>query len=725
MKYLLFLLVLSSASGNLRASDNTVSEKNIPVKKYLKKARKAYSSKNYESAVSYYEKLLSTDIDNFTYNYEIGLTYYSMDNMKIRCIPYFEKVKAKSSPDDLGDLYFFLGVSYHLEGSYDKALENYNKYLQMIESHGTFLPRNQEQSLKQEITYRIQQCENAKKAEQNPSDKIYVDGKMLPFKIELLSSAVNSNYDDYSQVPAPGDSLLYFASRRKGDSKLKDKWDNKYFEDIYVTEKTNDGWSLAQPAGEPLNTKRHDAPDYFSSDGKIFYLYRSSKKGSVFYSDQDANGKWSEPKLLEEVHKVNTNQRETSLSYTVHHNVLFVVSERRGGKGGRDIYFATKGEHGEWSELQNIGPEINTEYDEDSPYITDDGKTLYFSSKGHNSMGGYDIYSAQWVDGKWTNITNMGYPFNSPADDIYFIMDHKAETIYFSSSRIVNEYCDLNIYAADIHCIPQQFANVQGWISDASCKLTIEEINTPKTLRNIETDSAGNYQLTLKPGTSYRITYITSGFERSSSDFEVPEQCDEFPFYQFISVTRLKSEIQAEQRILLRNSFFNLDERLDPQLSAADKNKVLDTLNKANIDGYFEDEHIATIDYDVASNNNMNNHTANDPVQMNFGNVLFDFDKSSVKSEFDKNLSDLVAYLKAHPDAKAKLSGYTDSYGSDDYNVQLAKRRANAVKKYLIAKGIAADRLITDYFGEKNPVQTNDTPEGRKQNRRVEISVMN
>ena len=200
-------------------------------------------------------------------------------------------------------------------------------------------------------------------------------------------------------------------SNRKGD----------YYEDVFISYKEEEGWSKPKNIGPVINSHGHDAAIGLSPDGQTLYLYRSDsvKWGNIFACR--LNGEiWESPMKLKA--PINSKNWEGSCSINADNNILFFVSNRPEGFGGKDIYMIRKLPNGEWAAPKNLGPTINTPEDEDAPFIHVDGQTLYFSSKGHKSMGGYDIFKTTYNEGGWSTPTNIGYPINTAEDDRFFVL---------------------------------------------------------------------------------------------------------------------------------------------------------------------------------------------------------------------------------------------------------------------------------------------------------------
>ena len=567
-------------------------------KQLYKQARKGFEKNHITKSVELYKELIKLNPENCEYNYGLGEALYYWDIIKIQSIPYLEKALAcVGQGNNDGDIYFFLADCYHLTGNYEKAIEYFQNYLKILDEQGDFLPKKETDKLKNEVNLCIAQCKNAIELEKTPVKTIEINSEQKKFSFEMLNEEINSSFDDYCSVVPSNDTVIYFASRRTGSSGNKtDYWDDKIDEDIYYSNFSNGKWALAKNIGKPINTKKHEAPDYISADGKKLYFYRGEKQGTVYVTEKDASGNWIKPIKLKKSKNVNTPSWETSFSFVMNNNTVYFASNKKGGQGGRDIYQSTIKDDGTWSEPTNLGVEINTPYDEDAPFLSPDGKTLYFSSTGHNSMGGFDIFISHFENGKWTKPVNIGVPINSAGDDIYFMIDSKMKYAYYSSNRAMNNQNDMNIYSIAIE----------------------QKKDTPLIVLNIP--------------------------------------------------------------------------KKDSVILVVKKDTVI---KKKDI-----------------------------PEVISFSNVLFDFEKSKLKKEFLSDLDKLAEYLKNNPSASVLLEGYTDITGSDAYNLNLSKKRVQSIKKYLIKKGVDPEKINISAKGKEKPTADNNTKEGRKLNRRVEISIV-
>src|ERR1035437_875990 len=254
---------------------------NKEAKEILKSARKEYDYRNFSTATEKYSELLKSDSLNSVYNYEQALTLYN-NFLQPKSIPFFERA-LKYSKDSIGEAYYFLANAYHLSAKFDLAQKNYRIYLSLIERYGTDLAPEEENSLIEDIKHRITMCDNGKKLYQTPADKITLNGKTRSFLIVGVGKDVNSMYDDYDAVLSANDSVMYFTTRREGTTGGKFDWDDKCFEDIYVSGLGKNGWGASFGIGPPINTDKHEAVIGIAPDGMTIYFYKGVKQGTFYY----------------------------------------------------------------------------------------------------------------------------------------------------------------------------------------------------------------------------------------------------------------------------------------------------------------------------------------------------------------------------------------------------------------------------------------------------------
>lgn len=305
------------------------------------------------------------------------------------------------------------GKTFQNRLEFDSAIALYNRYYEWANQHKDAIGQK-------EVKKRILECESGKRLVSLPRQ----------FVVTNLGPAVNSSFEEYAPVLNADESLLVFTSRRPGENLNREtSTDGKSYEDIFFSHREEGEWKTAKNMGSPVNTPFHDSNLALSSDGKQLFIYSDSNGGDILVSHY-LNGAWSQPRPMP--WPINTAYHESSIS--TDGKRFFVASERPGGLGRSDIWLVEKNTSGQWRSA-NLGPAVNTAWDEDGPFIDYDGRTLYFSSRGHDSMGGFDIFRSQWIAGRWQMAENLGYPINTPDNDSYFVATRDGKRAYYSSLR--------------------------------------------------------------------------------------------------------------------------------------------------------------------------------------------------------------------------------------------------------------------------------------------------
>ncbi|OQX78664.1 MAG: hypothetical protein B6D61_04965 [Bacteroidetes bacterium 4484_249] len=619
-------------------------------------------------AIEQYMKANKFNPNNALLNYKLGRCHL-YDNDKSESIKYFEKAIELDSRISLdmkyNDVNYLLARAYHLNYQFDEAIEKYKEH------KNSLTPEQLAQEVKR-IDKKIEECNTARELVADPK-RVFVDN---------LGDVVNSAYPDYRPLVVPEENMLLFTSARESTTGGKRDDDSYYFEDIFVTYYDDGRWALPENSYD-LNSNNHDATAGISSDGTILYIYKSSG-GNNLYESILRDDMYTLPKKMP--NNINDGLKQASASLTFDKTTLYFTSYREDGYGGQDIYISTKDAKNHWRKPVNMGATINTPYDEEGVFITPDGKTLYFSSKGHETMGGFDIFKSEYKDGKWSNPVNMGYPINTPDDDVFFTIAASGQRGYYSSKKkdgyggqdlyiitflgaskpmVVYEE-EIQFAFKDIDFAPppapkiEQNTVLTGVILDAGTltplQATIEIIDNSKNelMASFESNSnTGAYLISLKPGANYGISVSKKDYLFHSENFNIPADAVARKIQKDIILNR----VEVGTKIVLNN-------------------------------------------------------------------IFFDFNKATLRDESVAELDRLYKLLDEMPSLKIEISGHTDNIGSASYNQELSENRAKAVVDYLTKKGIDKARLTFIGYGFKQPIASNDTEEGRQMNRRTEFKIL-
>jgi outer membrane protein OmpA-like peptidoglycan-associated protein len=619
----------------------------------------SYSKGGYTEALPLLLYLYKQEPLNMNLAFKLGICYQSSRRERAQAIPYFSKAVTAASDDYKGSsykekrapliAYKYLGDAYHLNYQFDKAIEAYDKYLAVMAGN-----KISDKAITADINRRIEMCKTGKRLMATP----------VKLKIQNLGSAVNSSYADYSPVLSADQNTLFFTSRRPETTGGQKDDEGNYLEDIYMSTRTKAGWTKASNIGAPINTDGNEATVGLSPDGQTILIYKDDNGDGNIYSTTLDGDVWSTPVKLNE--NINSKYWEPSAFISADGNTIYFTSNRPGGYGGRDLYTSKRSPEGDWSKAVNMGPSINTPYDEDAPFIHPDGVTLSFSSNGHNTMGGFDIFTSLLSDdGNWSEPVNVGYPVNTTDDDIFYVVSPDSRKAYFTSFRDggLGEKDNYMVTFLDRKETPLTL--MKGIVNDESGKpakqveITVTDNETGQVVGIYHTNSkTGQFLFILTPGKNYNITYQAKGHLFYSENMEIPK----------------------------KSNYYEIDR-------AVSLNPIV-----------------------VGSKITLNN-------------IFFDFDKATLRSVSNVELKNLVLLLKSNPNLKVEIAGHTDSKGDDAYNQKLSEERAMAVVNRLAAGGISADRMKAKGYGKTMPVAPNkkangtDNPEGRQQNRRVELKI--
>ncbi|MBI1835824.1 MAG: PD40 domain-containing protein [Flavobacteriia bacterium] len=432
------------------------------------------------------DKLLTIKPESSNYNYRKGyILLYSKSDYLAAMVCFKKAIENTSVNYDLYsvneknasiDAFYHLGKCYHLNFELEKAKQYYNQFL---------ITSNVKSDLIYKAHTSVLQCDVAKALMARPKK----------VTVKNIGAQINTIYPEYSPVVSLDGSAIYFTSRRpwaNGETDgMRDGLNNDYPEDIYVSYSDEKGGWTTPIRLDFCEAERNEATIAVSSDEKRIYVYQDSKGGGdLFYSDFGTNS-FTEIKDIN-YSGVNSESWETHCTMTTDGLNMYFVSDRPGGMGGRDIYRIVKLPDGSWSLPQNLGPNINTSNDEDSPFIASDNKTLYYSSNGPRSMGGFDIFvSIRDEDNVWGESLNLGYPINSVGDDIFYTATIDGLKGYMTSFR-KNGYGEKDIYEIqndyigrnNIAALKGHIITVGGKPLPLDIKITVSCVNCEESMTN-------------------------------------------------------------------------------------------------------------------------------------------------------------------------------------------------------------------------------------------------
>lgn len=490
-------------------------------RRLYKDAGKLMDDEQFADALLIYQHLLRTDSLNANLNFKAGFAMLKSTPDNEQTIDYMQhavenidenykdKFRETAAPTMA---YFYLGKAYQANYKFQEAIDAYET---MLNEYGS-----NNEALTSRISRQIETCYNGIELLKSPVEITTLN----------LGAGINSPYNDHSPVIAADESVLIFTSTRQGSTGGKKDKRGNFYEDIYIAYNENDMWTPPTSIGPNINTDDHEASIGLSVDGRQLFVYKSNKGNGDIYTCQQQNDVWGVPQPLGET--INSKYSETHASLSADGNYLFFTSNRKGGLGGFDIYMAEKQSNDTWGEAVNLGETINTPYNEKSPYMHPDGVTLYFSSEGHNTMGGYDIFtSVKNEEGEWQPPQNIGYPINTPHNDIFYTPTLDNKRAYYSSSQKSGSG-DLDLYVIEFpHREALPIALLSGVVTSEDgevlphINVTAIDADSGRVIAEAQTNVVtGEFLFVIHPEVNYYILYQSNEHLFFSERFQISKE---------------------------------------------------------------------------------------------------------------------------------------------------------------------------------------------------------
>jgi outer membrane protein OmpA-like peptidoglycan-associated protein len=669
MRYLLSLLLAAFAVLSQAQAPATVpfDKEHIADPTALKMALSAIKSgdalfrdggNRYTAALAFYQQANDVNPNNAELHMKMGLCHLNGRHHH-RALGCFQQTYELDPATPR--IHFLLGYAYQLNAEWAKATEEYSLHKAAISR----MP--DPEALYNTADRRLVECRNGKSLQGRPANA----------RVTNLGPTINSELADYGVLITADGSRMMFTGRRPNSTGGKtNKATNEFFEDVYACTRTATGWTEPIPMAPPVNSNINDASVGLFNDGRTMIIYRDDRGAGDLFECTRQGESWSEPVALPPT--INTPGNESSAWYSFDRQQLFFVSDREGGVGGQDIWVSRwDAIASTWGEATNLGPTVNTLQDEEGIYVHPDGKSIYFSSHGHTSMGGYDVFKSALVDGHWSKPENLGWPVNSPEDDLYFVMTADGATGYFSSVR-ADGFGEDDLYRVDFSAdvraeetasaaavgkpapVASNTLLVQGKVTNgeglSAMDATIDllSLEDGSLVASFKSDKAtGEYMAVVPGGKEYAMVVRADGYLLHSENLSVPAEGGAVAMNVDMALKPLKSGQQEVMR-----------------------------------------------------------------------NVFFERDKAALSTASKGELKQLVDMLTQNPALRLEIGGHTDSDGNEDHNDQLSTERAHAVVAHLVQNGIVADRLTAVGYGASKPLVTNDSAAHKAKNRRTEIRVL-
>lgn len=623
----------------------------------------------YGSAFDEYLQAIVYNNSNPELNYKTGASALFSDRKEEAAAFLLKAFDLNSTVAE--DILVLTGQALQFSGRYAEAIDKYNEYL-----------NSPEKKLKKFISL-------ARKSLEECNSAIILTKDTLRIGIDNMGVNINSSADDYSEVFSYDGETIYFGSRREIPESGKRYLDTKFDENIFSSVMVNGSWGMAEVVRKDITTKLCESPLFINSSNDILYVYAGYENGGDIMMSVNKKGYWRHPETVP--FNINSKRSETSFTFSPSGNeIYFVTDNGKDNIGGKDIYFIKKINDRKWSKPQNAGPAINTVFDEESVRFSNSGDTLWFSSKGHNSIGGFDIfYSIKKQDGEWDYARNFGYPVNTPWDELFYHPSMINDSLFYFVSNRSGGLGGLDIYQGRI-LAPEPVFIAQSEPDTIIIRDTIVIKEVPA------------------PSPAEELLFLIGTIRDSETNEPVLAQIDVTDLVTNIFVaTTISSEKDGSYRI-------RLPEKKSYMINLRAPGFLSDMKSISIPDSYKQDFY----NLDVS----LIKFTVGKKVVLN--NILFETGKSVLTSGSYTELNRLFKIMLDNPLMKIEISGHTDKTGSEAINFKLSEARAKAVVDYLVQMGISHNRLEFRGFGSLQPIGDNTTPDGRAKNRRVEFKIL-
>ncbi|MES2396895.1 MAG: OmpA family protein [Bacteroidota bacterium] len=583
----------------------------------------------------------------------------------------------------------------------------------------------------------------------------------IKVEIKNIGDLVNSPFIDYAPLISADGSMMVFTSRKPViENKIKNLKDRIYFSNF---DKKKMKWSNATPFSDTINApNRNNSAISILNNGQQMLIYRDdlNTNGDIYESHMEGSG-WTEPVNMGE--PINSPYKEPSACISPDGRTIYFVSDRKGGLGGFDIWYSTKDSAEKWGDAKNMGASVNSMEDEDGLFIHSDGKTLFFSSKGHNSMGGYDVFMS--VLDQTTKVAstpiNLGPSINTNEDDLYFVMEANGKTGYYSSNRpggsgekdIYQITFGENILTGNLRLLKGRVLDKKG--NPMVSKIIVKDKATGDIIGTFASNSAtGKYLITLPADKNYDVEFTADGYIPYSYSIESSNRLGYKGIEKDIVLESKKTNRDGKDESQQKNpTVFGkvLDENGNPlkvliEVIDNNTNKVVGKYENSISTGIFNLK-LKAGDYRIVFSKpcylfksvyvitskstgykkdlgdiNMELVGVGKKIVLDF--ILFDYTKASLREESYSTLDRTIRLMNSLESLEIEISGHTDNVSSAAHNQMLSEERAKEVMKYLVRMGIDGERLKYKGYGFSQPVASNNSEMGRQLNRRTELKVL-
>ena len=701
----------------------------------------------YDDAIKEYDKLLEMRGDYDQFLFETGIVYLKSPKSFNQAQKYFERALKYSGSDTITELFYYLAKAYQVNHNFADAKKAYSEFVSTIKQN------KKGQELTSIIQWDIKTCQHGqyhvKLNKKNP-----LENKKMPLNnlkkyfinatdfvvLQNMGGKINSVFDDEAAVFLKNETEIFFTSKRNPfgtATDLSSSFEYTY-EHVYSSKKISGDWKtpyLLKSANLFSNEFKIDEQTHISivsinKAENLLFLYKSGK----LFESKLQGVSWTVPTELPE-HINLKKSHEPTVCIADDGNMIIVVSDKKGGYGGRDLYTSKRTEDGSWGPLENMGAVINTEQDEDTPYLTGED-LLYFSSKGHSSIGGYDVFFSELKNEKWKNPISLGIPINTPGDEISYVRSKlNKEVAYYSSSRL-NGYGYLDIYRVTAHIEKRRDLLPDILLADLMAdalakKVVVEDTEVIAVVEEVVEEVKVEEPVIVKvekktptPTPEDLFRDILFKFNKMEIADDSKEQIRKISEY-------MKANLKYVVNLSGHADYLGSDD-INEQVSKQRALVVYNELIKVGVDpyslhyDYFGETKPKANSTHADGSDNASNRSQNRRVDFQleqldmFRHITFASSSSTLNEKAIKALNEAVAYSKANPNVKIDLRGFSDPSGPAATNMILSEKRAQTAVNYLIAQGVSKSLIFSKAFGETVPTPPNMPIENM---RTVEIRI--
>jgi len=657
-------------------SGNSYAQNSTGLAEELKSGNFYFDNAEYPAAVSSFLSAYKNDTENANLNFKIGVAYilHNTSEDRLRAVSYLtyaannssRKYKYNNSSEKLAPVtaWLMLGEVYRLENRFDSAIICYDRYQKLAPKYDKAW---------------IEVAQREKEACARALELVQYPKKMISYQLGVK----NARTDWVQSCPVLSGDRKYFVFAQgmlnifPPDICVMESTEESGTDEIFFSQRVNDVWSEPVSIMSELGIKKPAMPVGMNHDGTMLFLVMDNNdNGNLFVSYRQGEI-WSKIKKMPV--KINSKSWETHASMSMDGSTLYFTSERKGGYGGLDIYTSTLDEKGRWSKAVNLGPVINTPYDEETPFLLKNDSLLVFCSQGHYTMGGHDVFCSTLKNGSWDKPMNVGFPYNTSGNDLVYMVETEDGLVVAPMNR--NDLHDNNndmslLYIGESpeYDFPSQYAvkmNLKAGENDVTGLVTVSDSLPGKPSKIIDLPVI-NSAIDLRiPGGEHWLTLKSDQFETHQDRLFLP---------------LIFGKNEKELSLALVSTGALVSEHIDSS-----------DINPDGISG-------KTFDFAIRD-------------------MLFEFDEATALN-YAPMIDSLAKAMQTYSDITVSLTGFTDDFGSKTYNLQLSRKRAGFVKTELVKRGIDPNRILSTGKGGTEPVASNTTAESRKYNRRVEIMIL-